>query len=93
MSGRQIPGGGRDKAITIPENQASTVLRNLYQGAAGEPHQPVSIASLDHPVGTTADVLRPVLAHVEACGWVTIADDSETVMLTEEGVAEAVRRQ
>ncbi len=93
MSGRQIPGGGRDKAINIPENQASTVLRDMYQGAAGEPHQPIPIASLDHPVGTTVEVLLPILAHLEGYGWVKTIADSGTVMLTEEGVAEAARRQ
>lgn len=93
MSGRQIQEGGRDKAINILENQASTVLRNIYQGAAGEPHQPVSIAFVDHPVGMTADALQPVLARLEEHGWVMIVDGGETVLLTEAGVAEVVRRQ
>ncbi len=85
MRGGQIP----------PDDgtQASMILRTLYQGAAGEPHAPIPISSLDHPVGTMADALRPFLAQLEACGWVKIIDASETVMLTEEGVAEAVRRQ
>jgi len=73
-------------------DRAATVLRSIYQLAGGSPHQPISIAIMDHPVGTTADALQPVLARLEEHGWVMIVDGGETVLLTEAGVAEVVRR-
>ncbi len=82
----------RDKAAGIPENQVATALKSIYQLAGGSPYQPVSIASLDHPIGTTAAALRPVLAHLEEHGWVIIVDGGQTVLLTDEGVAAVVHR-
>ncbi len=73
-------------------DRAATVLRSIYQLAGGSPHQPVSLALVDHPVGTTADALQPVLAHLEEHGWVMIVDDGQTVLLTDEGVAAVVHR-
>jgi len=82
----------RLSAVNIPVNHAATVLRSIYQLAAGMPHQPISIAIVDHPICTTADALQPVLARLEEHGWVMIVDGGETVLLTEAGVAEVVRR-
>jgi len=93
MSERQIPGGGRDDAINGLESQGATALRSIYHLAGGSPHQPVSIALVDHPVGTTADALQPVLAYLKEQGWVMIVDGGETVLLTEAGIAAVVRRE